>query len=151
MDTGNEILEQLQRYYTLWKESNAIYEEWAKAQGLSSNSLLVIYSFYDNSEVCTQKSISQKWYIPKQTVNTILKDFIEKGLVEMSAIPEDKRNKEIRLTPKGKRVTDKIMKKLQKKELQVMNEIGIERITEMNDTLTQFIQLFRNGEMENES
>ena len=53
MDTGNEILEQLQRYYTLWKESNAIYEEWAKAQGLSSNSLLVIYSFYDNSEVCT--------------------------------------------------------------------------------------------------
>lgn len=32
-----------------------------------------------------------------------------------------------------------------------MNEIGIERITEMNDTLTQFIQLFRKGEMENES
>lgn len=28
-----ERMEQLQRYYLLWRESNAVYEEWAKEQG----------------------------------------------------------------------------------------------------------------------
>lgn len=143
MNKKNELSEQLERYYALWKESNAIYEEWAKSHGLSSNGLLVIYSFYDNNEICTQKSISQKWYIPKQTVNTILKDFIDKGFVEIFAIPEDKRNKAIRLTPKGKLFADKIMEELRKKELYTMKKIGIDQITDMNNTLKQFIQLFK--------
>ena len=46
MEKSVEISEQLQLYYSLWKESNVIYEEWAKSQGLSSNSLLILESFY---------------------------------------------------------------------------------------------------------
>ena len=62
------------RYYTLWRECNLMYEEWSKEQGLSMNGYLILYSFYDEKDELTQKSISQKWMIPKQTVNTILKD-----------------------------------------------------------------------------
>lgn len=150
MNKEIKFLEQLQRYYALWKESNAIYEEWAKTQGISSNSLLVLYSFYNDNGICTQKAISQKWYIPKQTVNTILKDFAERGFVEMVSMPEDKRNKQIRLTPTGKRFADSIIEKLQKNELYVMKKMGIERITCMNDNLMLFIQLFREGGLKNE-
>ena len=81
MEKSVEISEQLQLYYSLWKESNVIYEEWAKSQGLSSNSLLILESFYYDGDQCTQKSISQKWMIPKQTINTILKEFESKGYV----------------------------------------------------------------------
>ncbi len=145
MNKKNEMLEQLQRYYALWKESNAIYEEWAKKQGLSSNGLLILYSLYDDSEGCTQKTISQKWCIPKQTVNTILKDFAKRGFIEMLSTQEDKRNKAIQLTLTGRLFAGNIMEKLQSKELCVMEKIGLERITDMNDNLALFIQLFLEG------
>ena len=74
-----ERMEQLQRYYLLWRESNAVYEEWAKEQGLSLNGLLILYSLYEGQEGCTQKQICRQWLIPKQTVSAALKDFF-KGL-----------------------------------------------------------------------
>ena len=55
MEKSVEISEQLQLYYSLWKESNVIYEEWAKSQGLSSNSLLILESFYLYCDQFTHK------------------------------------------------------------------------------------------------
>ena len=140
---------QLQRYYILWKDCTAAYEEWAKTQGLSSNSVLVLYSFYSGEEYCTQKSISQKWCIPKQTVNTILKDFQKKGYVEMAAMQGDKRNKLLRLTDSGKKLADEVIEKLRKKETCVMETMGLENIICLNDNLEQFTALFRKGDVEN--
>ena len=62
----------------------------------------VLYSLYELKENCMQKSILQKWSIPKQTVNTILKEFSVNGYIELLTNKEDKRNKLITLTPKGK-------------------------------------------------
>jgi DNA-binding MarR family transcriptional regulator len=145
MTNQENMLKQLQRYYSLWKESNMMYEEWAKTQGLSSNGVLVLYSFYDNNEPCTQKSISQKWSIPKQTVNTILKDFTRHDYIEMISMPEDKRNKLLQLTPAGKEFADTVIKKLCNKEMYVMEKMGLDSITSMNDNLELFINLFNNG------
>lgn len=145
MNRNNEMLTQLQRYYALWKECNDVYEEWARAQGLSVNSLWVLYSCYDDSKLCTQKTISQTWNIPKQTVNTILKDFSERGLVEMTSIPKDKRNKQLRLTPAGNAFADEVIGKLRARELYVLEKMGLERITDMNDQLMLFIRLFSEG------
>lgn len=75
-----QFMEQLNQYYTTWQEWNCMYEEWAKANGLSANSLLVLSAIYDSKEECTQKKISQRWLVPKQTVNMILKDFEKQGL-----------------------------------------------------------------------
>lgn len=143
MNVKNEMLEQLQRYYILWKESNVIYEEWAKSQGLSINSLLILYSFFGDSGNFTQKAISQKWHIPKQTVNTILKDFEKRGYVKLISMPTDKRNKQIQLTPMGKQFSVDIITKLQKIELYVIEKMGLAQITNMNDELDHFVRLFR--------
>lgn len=70
-----QFMEQLNQYYTTWQEWNCMYEEWAKTNGLSANSLLVLSAIYNSKEECTQKKISQRWLVPKQTVNMILKDF----------------------------------------------------------------------------
>ena len=35
MRKDNNMIIQLQRYYALWKECTAMYEEWSKDQGLS--------------------------------------------------------------------------------------------------------------------
>lgn len=45
-----QFMEQLNQYYTTWQEWNCMYEEWAKANGLSANSLLVLSAIYDSKE-----------------------------------------------------------------------------------------------------
>lgn len=138
------------RYYTLWRECNLMYEEWSKEQGLSMNGYLILYSFYDEKDELTQKSISQKWMIPKQTVNTILKDYMQRGFIEAVSMPEDKRNKILKLTKSGKEYANEIIGKLQEKELFVMQKLGMESMAKMNDIMESFIVLFRKGENINE-
>lgn len=139
------IMKEWKRYYTLWRECNLMYEEWSKEQGLSMNGYLILYSFYDETEAPTQKSISQKWMIPKQTVNTILKDYMKRGFIEAVSMPEDKRKKILKLTKSGKSYADEIIGKLQEKELFVMQELGIENMIKMNDIMEMYINFFRKG------
>ena len=151
MNNKEEKFEQLQRFYALWREENAVYDDWAREQGLSSNSALILYTLYEEKENCTQKSISQMWSIPKQTVNTILKEFSANGYIELSADKKDKRNKLIMLTPKGNAYAGKIVESLRKRELFAIDQMGLENITRMNDVTELFISLFkRGGSLENE-
>ena len=151
MNNKEEKFEQLQRFYALWREENAVYDDWAREQGLSSNSALILYTLYEEKENCTQKSISQMWSIPKQTVNTILKEFSANGYIELSADKKDKRNKLIMLTPKGNAYAGKIVESLRKRELFAIDRMGLENITRMNDVTELFISLFkRGGSLENE-
>ena len=151
MNNKEEKFEQLQRFYALWREENAVSDDWAREQGLSSNSALILYSLYEAKENCTQKSISQMWSIPKQTVNTILKEFSANGYIELSADKKDKRNKLIMLTPKGNAYAGKIVESLRKRELFAIDQMGLENITRMNNDTELFISLFkRGGSLENE-
>ena len=145
MNNKEEIFEQLQRFYALWRAENAMYDNWAREQGLSSNNALILYSLYEAKENCTQKSISQMWSIPKQTVNTILKEFSANGYIELLTDKEDKRNKLIRLTPTGNAYAGKIVEALHKRELYAIDWMGLKNITRMNDDTELFINLFRSG------
>lgn len=98
------LMKELDRFYNLWRESTAIYEDWAKQQGLSNNAVMVMDSIYSNKENCTPSSISHKWFIPKQTVNTILRDFEKKEYITLLQHPKDKRNKIIQPTKKAKKL-----------------------------------------------
>lgn len=57
---------------------------------MSSTVLDVIYDFPEN---CTQKFICEKPNFPKQSVNMIIKSFLEQGYLELNEIPSDRRNK----------------------------------------------------------
>nr|WP_260337754.1 helix-turn-helix domain-containing protein [Pasteurella testudinis] len=146
MKENKALASELDRYYSLWRESNHLYEEWSKLQGLSFNSVMVLYFIRENTEHCTQKMISQKWLIPKQTVNMILKDLEKRGFILLVPLPSDKRNKHIQFTRAGEEYAESIVSELRKKELFAMERIGIERIKAFNDCLAQYIALFNSGE-----
>ena len=131
MMSNNAFMEQLNKYYVVWQEYNYVYEEWAKAHGLSVNSLLVLCAIHDGGDNCTQKKISQRWLIPKQTINMVFKDFERRGFVKQFPLPEDKRNKVIRFTKTGKEYADTIISELRKAELFAAEEIGIERMKQL--------------------
>lgn len=143
MVSNDAFMEQRNKYYAIWQEYNYMYEEWAKANGISVNCLLVLSAIHEGGEDCTQRKISQRWMIPKQTVNMILKEFEKKGLVELLPMQEDKRNKAIRFTPEGNEYADTIIAKLRKVELYVIGEMGIERMKRLNEDTALFVKLFR--------
>ena len=77
--TTNEASKQVARYYHVWRETNRIYSDWAKKHDISYNALLILYSLWNAKHYCTQKMICDQWMLPKQTVNTILKEFEKKS------------------------------------------------------------------------
>ncbi len=143
MDYHTDYIEELNRYYAVWQETNQIYDEWAKRHGISDCCLLALISIYEGGKQCTQKNISQRWSIPKQTVNMILKNLQNKKYVELISMPEDKRNKQIQFTAAGKEYADSILPELRKIELAVIEKMGIERIRRLNEESELFIKLFR--------
>ncbi|MFR1434630.1 MAG: MarR family winged helix-turn-helix transcriptional regulator [Acutalibacteraceae bacterium] len=155
MISNTDFMEQLDRYYSVWQEYNYVYEEWAKAHGMSVNSLLLLSAIHEGGKDCTQRKISQRWMIPKQTINMILKEFERKGLVELFPMQKDKRNKLIRFTQAGDEYADAIISRLRKVELYVIEEMGMERMKQLNDNMALFAELFsrageRDGNEKNE-
>lgn len=151
MARNSAFMEELNKYYAVWQEYNYVYEEWAKAHGLSVNSLLVLCAIHDGGDDCTQKKISQRWLIPKQTINMVFKDFERRGFVKLFPMPEDKRNKVIRFTKAGKEYADIIVSELRKVELFVVEEIGLERMRQLNESMALFVELFSKAGGKNEA
>ena len=72
----------------------------------------------------------------------IFKEFERKGFVEVFPMPEDKSNKINRFTAAGKKYADTIISELRKVEIFALEEIGIERIRQLNDSMALFVELF---------
>lgn len=139
----NAPLQQMQTYYHYWSEMNRAYENWAKLHGISYNAMNVLYSLWENPTSCTQGTICRQWMLPKQTVNTILKDFEKKGYIRfVNALP-DGRKKQIHLTKTGTFYAENIIPKLQQLEVRVISDMGKEQTEAFLNTTAQFVNYFK--------
>lgn len=80
-----------------------------RANGLTYLSLSMLEAIYEVGDSCTQKRISEETHYPKQTVNLVIKSFLESGCVELREIPSDRRNKQIILTAKGRQLCERVV------------------------------------------
>lgn len=144
-----DLQEQINRYYQLWCDATQLYEKWSKQRGITYNTVLVLCSLLSNQEHCTQKMISEQWGLPKQTVNTILKDFEAKKYVSFAYMPSDKRNKLISLTDNGKEYANEISSALYNLDYFAAEKMGIDCMKSLNDSLTLYLKYFREAEENN--
>ena len=143
MPERSAFLEELRRYYALWHAFDHTYEAWAKARGLSLNELTVLEVLYESTGDCTQKKICEEWLLPKQTVNMILKGFVEKGYVALRPMERDKRSKALCLTAAGRAYADAVLSELQEMELYAAKRMGLARMRRMNEICEEFLALFK--------
>ena len=124
---------------------NAIYTQWAKNHGLSYNSLMVLTAL---SEIgpCTQRDICEGWLIPKQTVNTVVRDFEKKGYLEASK-GKDKKEKLISFTPLGKSFAESFLDEAAELENRVYDVLGKENAFELAKSMVIFANTLQ-GEAE---
>ena len=120
---------------------SGFYNEYAKSVGLTLQSLKVL-SILHREKTCTQKYITQLSYLPKQTVNAIIKGFNEQGIVTNPVSSDsDKRNKNIFLTKEGERYAEQIISKAKIAEYRALEKLGEERRTAMVESII----LYRNN------
>ena len=105
----------------------------------------MLYSLWEDRENCTQKEICRQWVLPKQTVNTILKDLQKKGMIDFKVMEKDHRNKSIHLTEEGEGLTEEIIPALQELEASVMEELGEARSSSLIENTALFAEYFRKG------
>lgn len=83
-------------------EQYALYDEYAKRNGLLMKTLLVLNALYYTKEGMTQKEITDRTFQSKQTVNLIIKNLLKESYVTVEENPENKRVKFVKLTEEGR-------------------------------------------------
>lgn len=91
-----ELFEQMTAYNMKIEQ---LYSEWARRKGISYYALLVLYALQAHNP-CTQKEISEKWLLPKQTVHTVIRDMQKKEYVTLEQ-GRNQKEKLVTLTEEG--------------------------------------------------
>ena len=118
-----DIRFQMEQFNACFCKITELYREWAKKHGMSYNAMMTIYALDQAHGHTTQKQIADGWMIPKQTVNTIVKDLEKRGLVCFKALPGSKQ-KAVCFTAEGKVFAENCLHELYEMEDRVMQTIG---------------------------
>lgn len=121
----NKLHDELLEFYSIWKETDAIYRKLAKRSNLSESGYWVFYAVYENEGRCTQKDICDQWSMSKQTVNSALKELEKRGCITLEVSEFDRRSKYIVLTKSGRKLAGEIIDtifKLEESTLMKMDE-----------------------------
>lgn len=82
-------------------EFSQIYADYAKEYGLNFNELHFLY-YIGRNKNAHPNDISQRWSIPKQTINSMIKKFQQADIITVNKDPHDGRKKILTLTATGR-------------------------------------------------
>ena len=90
-------------------ELSGIYRNAAAKSGISVNEFWVWYTLVGDRREFTQQEICAYCGLPKQTVNTIVRNMVRRKLATLEIIPLNRSRKRIRLTPAGRSFGEELM------------------------------------------
>ncbi|MEG9530632.1 MarR family transcriptional regulator [Mannheimia indoligenes] len=103
------------------------YGLFAKKYQINENELAILYTLWVEG-ACTQKHIAEKCQIAKQTINTLCKRWEIEEILQSVISEQDRREKTLYFTDKGRAFAQPIIEELLSRENQVINAFGIQRI-----------------------
>lgn len=120
------VHDQLMEFYSVSNEIDAFFTQLAIQSGLSVSAHWTLYFIRQSKNGCTQKSICKQWSMSKQTVNSALHILMKRGMITLHPSQEDKRSKQLLLTPEGEAFA--------KKHLDVIFEAEEKSFMEMSES-----------------
>lgn len=139
---AQEIEASVKQFSDEWQSITMTYSDYARSVGISYTSLQVL-KYITGTKDCTQKSICEMSFLPKQTVNTIITGFYKQGYVELREVPEDRRIKTIHLTPKGKEYMDTFSPRIERAEYEAMQALSDEQRAMLIESIRLYGNVFR--------
>ena len=129
----------LSRQYTaVWRQTNAIYDAWAKRHGLTYPELLAVLSL----SAPRPEEIAETWLLSRQSVRTILQGFAKRGWLTLEPCQADRRKKRIVLSREGQAAVRRIARALGAVEAAVWQTLGEKRTESLIKTTSLYNELF---------
>ena len=112
---------------------------------------VLYYDAFYNKGGMTQKEICQRTFQSKQTVNLIIKNLLAENYVTVTEVPENKRNKIVRMTETGMSYCEKVVRHITWAEDTAMSMFTPEEqktLIDLSRTFTKNLTMLVNQEME---
>lgn len=116
------------------------YHTWSRQQGVHYSQLAVLHTLLRHPK-STQKQICELWALPKQTISTVCKQYVDEGVIAF-AQAEDKREKRLSLTAKGRRLARPIVARLEAMDRQVFAAFGQARAERLVKELGELVAIY---------
>lgn len=132
-------------------EQFALYDEYAKRHGMSMKTLLVLNALFYAKDGMTQTEVCQRTFQSKQTVNLIVKNLLAEAYVTVTEVPENKRNKIVRMTEAGRAYCEQVVRHITWAEDTAMSLFSPEEqknLIELSRTFTKNLTMLVNEELE---
>lgn len=132
-------------------EQFALYDEYAKRHGMSMKTLLVLNALFYAKDGMTQTEVCQRTFQSKQTVNLIVKNLLAEAYVTVTEVPENKRNKIVRMTEAGRAYCEQVVRHITWAEDTAMSLFSPEEqknLIELSRTFTKNLTMLVNEEWE---
>ncbi|MCD8111131.1 MAG: MarR family winged helix-turn-helix transcriptional regulator [Clostridiales bacterium] len=137
-----EIENEVKLFSDEWQRITMAYSDYARSVGISYTSLQIL-KYITGTENCTQKSICQMSFLPKQTVNSIITGFYKKGYIELRELPEDRRTKTVHLTEQGKAYMETFSPHIENAEYEAMQALSEQQRTALLECIQLYGKVFR--------
>jgi len=137
---------ELRQLFDIMNETDKMYNVLAKKVDLSFNQLIILYYLRTHNNV-TQKNIASDMLVPKQTINSILNNWIKDGYINFKN-ESSKKNKIILLSEEGEKelglkidyIMDKenrILSKFSQKEVEALVSSNLEYLKIMKEVIKE--------------
>lgn len=123
-DFMDKVFSMLIEYNQLFRELDNLYHNYAKSCGLSDSTLWILYSIYEDKEIHTQKDLCESWSYSKQTVNSSMKNLIANGYIKLTALSENRKNKQMILTESGEELVQRFIAPLMNAEQNAFSRLS---------------------------
>ena len=130
------LRQQMETLCTCLCRQTELYRIWARQHGMSYNTMMTLYALKQDRR-CSQKQIAEEWMIPKQTVNTVVKDLERRGSVRF-APGRDQKEKRVCFTEQGKAYAEAALEELCRMEDRALERMGPELCRQLVDSNLAF-------------
>ena len=132
---------QITLYNQLIKEMDDLYRVYAKNCNLSETAFWILYCIQEREkEAFTQREICDYWFYTPQTVNSALKNMTEEGVLILRTEKDNRKNKRIYLTEKGKETVERIVVPLMDAERRALAAIGEQEAEIFREEIEELIR-----------
>lgn len=132
-------------------EQFALYDEYAKRNGMLMNTLLVLNVLFYAKEGMMQREICQRTFQSKQTVNLIIKNLLAQGSITVEEAAKDKRSKLVVMSDQGRAACEKVVRHITWAEDTAMSMFTPEeqkQLIDLSRTFTKNLTMLVNQERE---
>ena len=124
--------------FSLLRKINGLNKQRVESFGLNNLESIILFHI-DKIEDVTQKDLVNKLQIPKQTINSVIKNLNDNDLIYMKTSEKDKRVKTLALTEKGIEEVSNMNSSLRLSNREIYDDLGEEEIKEIQSNLRKII------------